>query len=133
MAEPARPWSLRSRVALAAALGAVLVAVVAGFVVAALLSHREVAALDRRLDTVVAVAETRLAGGADPAELLAAGRRGLLPATVDGLVVTVRSGAATRTAGLAPRPPRLPASDGAVTVRGRTTGCAPRRSAAVGR
>ena len=118
MAEGARPWSLRSRVALAAALGAVLVAVVAGFVVAALLSHREVAALDRRLDAVVAVAETRLPGGGDPAELLATGRRGLLPATLDGLVVTVRSPEGTRTAGLTPRPPRLPATDGTVPLHG---------------
>jgi len=116
--EPGRRWSLRSRVALAAALGAVLVAVVAGVVVAALLSHREVAALDRRLDNVVAVAEARLSGGTDPAGLLGTGRRGLLPATVDGLVVTVRSGATTRTAGLSPRPPQLPATDGPVTVQG---------------
>ena len=95
MAEPAggRPWSLRSRVALAAALGAVIVAVAAGVVVAALLSHREVAALDRRLDAVATVAQNRLSTGAGLAELLGSGRRGLLRATVDGLVVTVRSDA----------------------------------------
>src|SRR3954462_1560952 len=74
-ADPGPPGAFGSRVALAAALGAVLVAVAAGIVVAALLSHREVAALDRRLDTVVAVAETRLPGDTDPAELFAAGRR----------------------------------------------------------
>lgn len=118
MPEPRWRWSLRSRVALAAALGAVVVAVVAGVVVAALLSHREVAVLDRRLDAVAALAQTRLADGADPAALLGAGRRGLLPATLDGLVVTVRSDAGTRTDGLAARPPTLPATDGSVTVRG---------------
>jgi len=115
--EPRRRWSLRSRVALAAALGAIVVAVVAGVVVAALLSHREVAALDRRLDAVATLAQTRLADGADPAQLLGAGRRGLLPATVDGLVVTVRSDAGTRTDGLIARPPALPPADGSVTVR----------------
>jgi two-component system sensor histidine kinase PrrB len=119
MGESTRPWSLRSRVALAAALGAVVVAAVAGVVVAAVLTHREVATLDRRLDAVVAVAQTRLSTGADPAVLLGAGRRGLLPATVNGLVVTVRSGTGTRTAGLAARPPELPAADGTVTA-GRT-------------
>src|SRR4051812_27177588 len=118
MADPTRPWSLRSRVALAAALGAVVVAVVAGVVVAALLTHREVTTLDRRLDAVVAVAQNRLSRGAGPAELLGAGRRGLLPATVAGLVVTVRSDAGTRTAGLVPRPPELPATDGAVSAGG---------------
>ncbi|HEV7189211.1 MAG TPA: HAMP domain-containing sensor histidine kinase, partial [Blastococcus sp.] len=118
MAEP-RPWSLRSRVALAAALGAVLVAVVGGVVVGALLSHREIAGLDRRLDAVMAVAQTRLSSGSDPAVLLGPGRRGLLPATVGGLVVTVRSDTGTRTAGLTARPPELPPVDGAVTA-GRT-------------
>jgi two-component system sensor histidine kinase PrrB len=118
MAEPTRPWSLRSRVALAAALGAVVVATVAGVAVAALLTHREVAGLDRRLDAVVAVAQNRLSTGADPAELLGAGRRGLLPATVKGLVVTVRSDAGTRSAALDPRVPELPETDGAVSADG---------------
>ena len=118
MDEPIRTWSLRSRVALAAALGAVVVAVVAGVVVAALLGHHEVAALDRRLDAVIAVAQTRLSAGGEPAELLGAGRRGLLPATVNGLVVTVRSDAGTSTAGLVARPPELPATDGTVSPDG---------------
>jgi two-component system sensor histidine kinase PrrB len=118
MGEPTRAWSLRSRVALAAALGAVIVAVAAGVVVAALLSHREVAALDRRLDAVATVAQNRLSTGAGLAELLGSGRRGLLRATVDGLVVTVRSDAGTSTAGLTARAPELPAVDGAVSAGG---------------
>lgn len=118
MPERTPPWSLRTRVALAAALGAVVVAVVAGVVVGALLGHREITALDRRLDAVLAAAQPRLASGADPAELLGGGRRGLLPATVGGLVVTVRSDAGTTTDGLVARPPTLPATDGSVSVRG---------------
>src|SRR4051812_4938010 len=79
----ARGWSLRSRVAVAAALGAVVVAVVVAAVVSALLTHREVGALDKRLDSVLAVVGRRLDAGGDVQQLLAAPlRRGLLRATV---------------------------------------------------
>ena len=113
-----RRWSVRSRVALAAALGTVLVAVVVAVVVSALLTHREVAALDRRLDTLTTVAQNQLRADADPARLLDASRRGLLRATVDGLVVTVRSGGQERTAALSGAAAPLPAVDGSATVGG---------------
>jgi two-component system sensor histidine kinase PrrB len=117
---PARGWSLRSRVAAAAALGAVLVAVVVAAVVSTLLTHREVAGLDRRLDAVTAVVRQRLDAGGDPRQLLDGPvRRGLVRATVNGLVVTVRTphGAAS-TAGLRGAPAALPPTDGDATVGG---------------
>lgn len=119
MADP-RPrapgWSLRGRVAAAAALGAVVVAVAVAAVVASLLTHREVAALDKRLEAVATVVSRR--PGADPQQLLDAPvRRGLVRATLDGLVVTVRTpDGGTRTAGLSGAAPDLPATSGDATV-----------------
>jgi two-component system sensor histidine kinase PrrB len=120
VAEPRRRWSLRSRVAIAAALGAVVVAVVVAAVVAGLLTRREVAALDRRLDLATAVLRPRIAAGADPEQLLAGDRgAGLGRAAVGGLVVTVRTpDGGTRTAGFRRAVPVLPASDGDASVDG---------------
>ena len=121
MADPGRRrGSLRSRVAVAAALGTAVVAVVVAGVVAGLLTRREVAALDRRLDVAAAVLRPRIAAGADPAQLLAGDRRaGLVRAVVGGLVVTVRGpDGDTRTAGLRDSAPELPAADGDVQAAG---------------
>ena len=118
---PARGWSLRSRAAAAAALGAVLVAVVVAAVVASLLTHREVNSLDKRLETVASVVSRRLDAGADPQQLLEGPvrRGGLVRATVDGLVVTVRTpDGGIRTAGLDAAPPDLPAKNGDATAGG---------------
>jgi two-component system sensor histidine kinase PrrB len=107
-------------VALAAALGAVIVAVVVAVVVSALLTRREVTAVDRRLDGLATVVEKRIAAGTDPQQLLGGGvRRGLLVATADGLVVTERApdGTAT-TAAVRGRAPDLPATTGDATAGG---------------
>ena len=56
----ARRPSLRARVALAAGLGAVVVAVVVAGVLVVLLARREVTTLDRRLTTVTDVLSVRL-------------------------------------------------------------------------
>lgn len=119
-AQRTRPWSLRGRVALAAALGAVIVAVVVAAVVSALLTRREVTAVDKRLDGLAAVVEERIAAGTDPQQLLDTGvRRSLLRATVDGLVVTVRTAdGMTSTAAVRGRSPQLPAANGDATVGG---------------
>ena len=124
MADPAaprnRPWSLRSRAALAAALAAVIVTVVVAVVVSALLTQRELTAVDKRLDGLATVVEQRIAAGTDPQQLLGTGvRRGLLVATVDGLVVTERApDGGTSTAGVRGRAPDLPASNGDATAGG---------------
>jgi two-component system sensor histidine kinase PrrB len=101
-------------VAWAAALGAVIVAVVVAVAVSALLTRREVATVDRRLDGLAAVVEQRVAAGTDPQQLLGGGvRRGLLVATADGLVVTERAPDGTAsTAGVRGRAPDLPATTG---------------------
>jgi two-component system sensor histidine kinase PrrB len=113
-----RGWSLRSRVAAAAALGAVVVAVAVAAVVASLLTRREVAALDRRLDAVTAVVVRHPA--ADLPQLIGGpSRRGLVRATLDGLAVTERTpDGATRTAGDRAAPPDLPPTDGDATAGG---------------
>ena len=118
-----RPLSLRTRVAAAAALGAVVIAAVVATVLVVLLSHREVAALDRRvaaLSTVLS-ARTSLEGAGSPADLVSArAARPLLRGLANGVVVTVRDGQRVRSVGTAARVPDLPPVDGAARAGGRS-------------
>ena len=97
-----------------------IVTVVVAVVVSALLTHREVTAVDKRLEGLATVVEQRVGAGTDPQRLLDSGvRRGLLVATADGLVVTERTpDGSTSTAGLRGRAPDLPAANGDVTAGG---------------
>jgi two-component system sensor histidine kinase PrrB len=106
---PAR--SLRTRVAVAAALGTLLLAVVVAAVVSGLLTRREVTALDRRLDAVADVVASRVAAGQDPGELLGRGSL-LLRSALDGLVVTVRTAEGTRSVAVDGTARDLPAGTG---------------------
>lgn len=112
--------SLRARVAIAAALGTVVLAVVVAVVVSAALASREVAAVDRRLQVVAEVMQARLADGTDPRDVLGSQVRGsLLRSTLEGLVVTVRRDGGTAAAGLdAAAAPELPSADGTTTAGG---------------
>jgi two-component system sensor histidine kinase PrrB len=106
---PAR--SLRTRVALAAALGTLLLSVVVAVVVSGLLTRREVNALDRRLDTVAEVVASRITAGEDPRELLGRGTP-LVRSALDGLVVTVRTAEGMRSVAVDSPARALPAGDG---------------------
>src|SRR6185312_7204670 len=109
---PDRPTrSLRTRVAVAAGLGTLLLSVVVAVVVSGLLTHREVNALDRRLDAVAQVVAARVTAGEDPGELLDRGTP-LLRSSLDGLVVTVRTADGTRSVAVDGPPRTLPAGDG---------------------
>jgi two-component system, OmpR family, sensor histidine kinase PrrB len=118
-----RPLSLRTRVAAAAALGAVVIAAVVAAVLVVLLSHREVAALDRRviaLSTVLSARGTLDAAG-NPADLVSErAARPLLRGLANGLVVTVRDGHRVRSVGTAAGAPDLPPVDGAARAGGKS-------------
>ncbi len=121
MADGGAP-SLRTRVAAAAALGTVVLAVVVAAVLSVVLTRREVTALDRRLDVVATIVAARVTAGADPADLLDPATP-LLRGVLDGLVVTTRTAAGTRTATVDGTAADLPARDGeADGYRVRTTG-----------
>lgn len=114
-------FSLRARVAAAAALGAVLVAAAVAAVLVVLLAHREVAALDRRLTALTdALAVAPPAGDRSLPDLVGSrAARPLLRGLADGLVVTVRTGGAVRSAGTGAAAPRLPPLTGDARVGGR--------------
>jgi len=117
-----RPLSLRTRVAAAAALGAVVIAAVVATLLVVLLSHREVAVLDRKVEALSAVLSARasLDGGGSPADLVAArAARPFLRGLANGLVVTVRDGDAVRSVGTGPGAPDLPPGQGAVRAGGK--------------
>lgn len=117
-----RPLSLRTRVAAAAALGAVVIAAVVATVLVVLLSHREVAALDRRVVALSTVLSARgsLGAGGNPADLVSErAARPLLRGLANGLVVTVRDGRRVRSVGTAAGAPDLPPVDGAARAGGK--------------
>jgi two-component system sensor histidine kinase PrrB len=107
------------RVAVAAGLGAVVVAAVVAAVLVVLLSRREVATLDRRLDALSQVLVTRIS--AEPGTPRVADReaRLLVRGLGGGLAVTVRDAAGERSAGAVADPAGLPATDGSVQAGGR--------------
>ncbi|HEV7211828.1 MAG TPA: HAMP domain-containing sensor histidine kinase [Blastococcus sp.] len=114
--------SLRVRVAAAAALGAVVVAAVVAAVLVVLLSHREVAALDRRLTSLTDALSVRVPAGSSrslPEVVASRAARPLLRGLADGLVVTVRDGNRVRSAGTGlGAAPDLPATTGDERVGG---------------
>ena len=117
-----RPLSLRTRVAAAAALGAVVIAAVVATILVVLLAHREVAALDRRVTALSTVLSARasLDVAGSPADLVSArAARPLLRGLANGLVVTVRDGQRVRSVGTAAGAPDLPAAQGAVRAGGK--------------
>ncbi|MGZ4507060.1 MAG: sensor histidine kinase [Blastococcus sp.] len=115
-------FSLRARVAAAAALGAVAVATVVAAILVVLLAHREVAALDRRLTALTDALSVRVpAGSTRSLPDLVANRaaRPLLRGLADGLVVTVRDSGEVRSAGTGvAAAPDLPAVTGDARVAG---------------
>lgn len=113
------PFSLRFRVAVAAGLGAVVIATVVAGVLVVLLARREVTALDRRLALLSEVLTVRVSAdpAASAAELMGGRRsRQLVRGAANGLVVTVREGGRTRTVGTIVEPPDLPAASGDTLV-----------------
>jgi two-component system sensor histidine kinase PrrB len=117
-----KPLSLRTRVAAAAALGAVVIAAVVATILVVLLSHGEVAALDRKVTALSTVLSTRasLEAAGNPADLVSArAARPLLRGLANGLVVTVRDGQRVRTVGTAAGAPDLPPADGPVHAGGK--------------
>jgi two-component system sensor histidine kinase PrrB len=117
-----KPLSLRTRVAAAAALGAVLIAAVVATILVVLLAHREVAALDRKVTALSTVLSARasLDAAGSPADLVSArAARPLLRGLANGLVVTVRDGQRVRSVGTAAGAPDLPPVDGPVRAGGK--------------
>ena len=117
-----KPLSLRTRVAAAAALGAVVIAAVVATILVVLLGHREVAALDRRVAALSTVLSARasLDAGGSPADLVTArAARPLLRGLANGLVVTVRDGNVVRSVGTAAGAPDLPPVQGPVRAGGK--------------
>jgi two-component system sensor histidine kinase PrrB len=117
-----RPLSLRTRVAAAAALGAVVIAAVVATILVVLLAHREVAALDRKVTALSTVLSARasLDAAGSPTDLVSArAARPLLRGLANGLVVTVRDGNQVRSVGTAAGAPDLPPGDGAVRAGGK--------------